>query len=81
MAGYAASIYKRGVKLVLVPPLYLAMVDAAVGGKNGVDVGHYKNMVAPYTNPTIVVLTTSSWTPCRSRMGKWFCRNYKTCLH
>jgi 3-dehydroquinate synthase len=51
MAGYAASIYKRGVKLVLVPTSVLAMVDAAVGGKNGVDVGPYKNMVGTVYQP------------------------------
>lgn len=51
MAGYAASIYKRGVKLVLVPTSILAMVDAAVGGKNGVDVGPYKNMVGTVYQP------------------------------
>ena len=51
MAGYAASIYKRGVKLVLVPTSILAMVDAAVGGKNGVDVGLYKNIVGTVYQP------------------------------
>ncbi len=51
MAGYAASIYKRGVKLILVPTSILAMVDAAVGGKNGVDVGPYKNMVGTVYQP------------------------------
>lgn len=51
MAGYAASIYKRGVKLVQVPTSILAMVDAAVGGKNGVDVGAYKNQVGTIYQP------------------------------
>ena len=51
MAGYAASIYKRGIKLVLVPTSILAMVDAAVGGKNGVDVGPFKNMVGTIYQP------------------------------
>ncbi len=51
MAGYAASIYKRGIKLMLVPTSVLAMVDAAVGGKNGVDVGPFKNMVGTVYQP------------------------------
>lgn len=51
MAGYAASIYKRGVKLVQVPTSVLAMVDAAIGGKNGVDVGAYKNQVGTIYQP------------------------------
>lgn len=45
MAGYVASIFKRGIKLGLVPTTILGMTDAAIGGKNGVNVGIYKNMV------------------------------------
>ncbi|MEQ1554623.1 MAG: 3-dehydroquinate synthase [Ferruginibacter sp.] len=45
MAGYIANIYKRGIKLGLVPTTILGMTDAAIGGKNGVNVGIYKNMV------------------------------------
>ncbi len=45
IAGYVASIYKRGIKLGLVPTTILSMTDAAIGGKNGVNVGLYKNMV------------------------------------
>jgi len=55
MTGYAASIFKRGVRLVLVPTSILAMVDAAVGGKNGVDVGVYKNMVGTVYQPEIIL--------------------------
>ncbi len=51
MGGYAASIFKRGIRLVLVPTTILAMVDASVGGKNGVDVGNYKNMVGTIYQP------------------------------
>ncbi|MDB5203822.1 MAG: 3-dehydroquinate synthase [Ferruginibacter sp.] len=55
MAGYAASIYKRGVRLALAPTSILAMVDAAVGGKNGVDVGLYKNMVGTVYQPEYIL--------------------------
>ncbi|MEP6713057.1 MAG: 3-dehydroquinate synthase [Ferruginibacter sp.] len=55
MAGYAASIYKRGVKLALVPTSILAMVDAAIGGKNGVDVGLYKNMIGTVYQPDFIL--------------------------
>ena len=55
MAGYAASIYKRGIKLVQVPTSILSMVDAAVGGKNGVDVGPYKNMVGTIYQPDLLL--------------------------
>lgn len=59
MAGYAASIYKRGVKLVQVPTSILAMVDAAVGGKNGVDVGPYKNQVGTIYQPEYILFDYS----------------------
>src|SRR5215510_10800812 len=45
ITGYVASIYMRGIALGLVPTSLLAMVDASIGGKNGIDVGLFKNMV------------------------------------
>ncbi len=45
MIGYVASIFKRGINLALVPTTVLAMTDAAIGGKNGINIGKYKNMV------------------------------------
>jgi len=55
MAGYAASIYLRGVKFGFVPTTILAMVDAAIGGKNGVDVGVYKNLVGTIRQPQFLL--------------------------
>ncbi|HPH86396.1 MAG TPA: 3-dehydroquinate synthase [Ferruginibacter sp.] len=55
MAGYVASIYKRGVKLALVPTTILGMVDAAIGGKNGIDLGVYKNMVGTIYQPEFIL--------------------------
>ncbi|MEP6615824.1 MAG: 3-dehydroquinate synthase [Ginsengibacter sp.] len=51
ITGYVASIFMRGIKFALVPTTILAMVDAAVGGKNGVDVGIYKNLVGTIKHP------------------------------
>lgn len=45
ITGYVAGIFMRGIKFGFVPTSILAMVDAAIGGKNGIDVGLYKNMV------------------------------------
>ncbi len=59
IAGYAASIYKRGVRLALVPTTILAMVDASIGGKNGVDVGIYKNMVGTIYQPEFILFDYS----------------------
>jgi 3-dehydroquinate synthase len=55
MAGYVASIYKRGIKLGLVPTTILGMTDAAIGGKNGVNVGLYKNMVGTTYRPQFIL--------------------------
>lgn len=55
MAGFAASIYKRGIRLVLVPTTILAMADAAVGGKNGVNAGLLKNMIGTVYQPDIIL--------------------------
>ncbi len=48
MAAFAASLYMRGIGLVLIPTTLLAMVDAATGGKTGVDFGGYKNLVGTF---------------------------------
>ncbi|HVX50036.1 MAG TPA: 3-dehydroquinate synthase [Chitinophagaceae bacterium] len=55
MAGYVACIYMRGVKFGFVPTSILAMVDASIGGKNGVDVGMYKNMVGLIRQPDFLL--------------------------
>ncbi|CAN5141436.1 3-dehydroquinate synthase [soil metagenome] len=55
IAGYVASIYMRGVQFALVPTSILAMVDASVGGKNGVDVGVYKNLVGTIRHPEMLI--------------------------
>lgn len=59
IAGYVASVYKRGTRLGLVPTSVLAMVDAAIGGKNGVDVGIYKNMVGTVYQPGFILFDYS----------------------
>ena len=48
MTAFAASLYMRGAKLELVPTTLLAMADAAIGGKTGVDFGNYKNCVGTF---------------------------------
>lgn len=48
MAAFVASLYMRGCRLVLVPTTLLAMVDAALGGKTGVDYGGFKNLVGTF---------------------------------
>jgi 3-dehydroquinate synthetase len=55
ITGYVASIYLRGIRFGFVPTTILGMVDAAIGGKNGIDVGVYKNMVGTITQPAFLL--------------------------
>lgn len=56
MAGFAASIYKRGVRFAFVPTTLLAQVDAAIGGKTGVNFDSYKNMLGVIRQPEFTYL-------------------------
>ena len=51
MVGFAASIYKRGVRFAYVPTTLLAQVDASIGGKTGVNIAGYKNMLGTIRQP------------------------------
>lgn len=51
MVGFAASIYKRGVRFAYVPTTLLSQVDAAIGGKTGVNYDRYKNMLGLIRQP------------------------------
>lgn len=51
MVGFASSIYKRGVRFAHMPTTLLSQVDAAIGGKTGVNFGGYKNMLGTIRQP------------------------------
>lgn len=55
ITGFTASVYMRGIKSGFVPTTLLAMVDASIGGKNGVDVGVYKNLVGTIRQPSFIL--------------------------
>lgn len=55
IAGFVAGIYKRGVKCGFLPTSILGMVDAALGGKNGLDIGEYKNMIGLTRQPSFIL--------------------------
>jgi 3-dehydroquinate synthase len=55
ITGYVASVYMRGVRFGFLPTTLLAMVDASIGGKNGIDVGVYKNMVGVIRQPSFLL--------------------------
>lgn len=55
ITGYVASVYMRGLRFGFVPTSVLALVDASIGGKNGIDVGMYKNMVGVIRQPAFIL--------------------------
>ena len=59
VVGFAAATYMRGVRLVQVPTTLLAMVDASVGGKTGVDLPQGKNLIGTFKQPVLVVIDPS----------------------
>lgn len=56
MGGFCASTYKRGIDFIQVPTTLLAMVDASVGGKLGVDFNGLKNQIGLFNNPESVLI-------------------------
>lgn len=56
LGGFVASTIKRGIEFIHVPTSLLAMVDAAVGGKNGVDLGHLKNQIGVIQPPVMTLV-------------------------
>ena len=55
ITGYVASIYMRGIRFGFVPTTLLAMVDASIGGKNGINVDVFKNMVGTVRQPSFIL--------------------------
>lgn len=58
LGGFIASTFRRGIDFIHVPTSLLAMVDAAIGGKNGIDLGHLKNQVGTIVLPKMVLVIT-----------------------
>ncbi|MEO0059936.1 MAG: hypothetical protein RLZZ312_1583 [Bacteroidota bacterium] len=56
IGGFVASTYKRGIDFIHVPTTLLAMVDASIGGKNGVDLDHLKNQIGIIRNPKTILI-------------------------
>ena len=58
LGGFVACTFKRGISYINVPTSLLAMVDASVGGKTGVDLGNLKNMVGVISESEMVLVDT-----------------------
>ena len=59
LAGFAASILRRGVRFVQIPTSLLAQVDSSVGGKTGINTPQGKNLVGAFHQPSLVIADTS----------------------
>lgn len=57
LGGFVASCYQRGIRFVNVPTTLLAMVDASIGGKTGVDSGGFKNQIGVFAEPLEVLVS------------------------
>ena len=58
LGGFVASTFKRGIDFIHIPTTLLSMVDASVGGKNGVDLGNLKNQIGVINVPKMVLIDT-----------------------
>lgn len=58
IGGFAAGCYKRGIRSINIPTTLLAMVDASVGGKTGIDFLGYKNQIGLFNEPEAVIVHT-----------------------
>ena len=56
LGGFAASTYKRGIKFINIPTTLLGMVDAAIGGKTGIDFGDGKNQIGTFAEAEEVII-------------------------
>ncbi len=59
LGGFVAGTFKRGIAFINVPTTLLAMVDASVGGKTGIDLGNLKNQIGVITQPEMVLIDSS----------------------
>ena len=58
-AGYAASIFKRGMVYINIPSTLLAQVDASIGGKTGINTKYGKNLIGSFYQPALVISDTN----------------------
>ncbi len=59
MAGFASAVYLRGIRFIQLPTTLLSDTDSSVGGKTGVDLDSYKNMVGAFHQPSLVYINAS----------------------
>jgi len=78
LAGFAASIYLRGITTIQVPTTLLAQIDSSVGGKTGINLALGKNLVGTFHQPSLVVIDTETLSSLPSReLVSGFCEMLK----
>jgi 3-dehydroquinate synthase len=59
VTGFAASIFKRGLKFINIPSTLLSQVDSSIGGKTGINTKHGKNLIGSFYQPKLVISDTN----------------------
>ena len=67
VSGFAASIYKRGIKFINIPTTLLAQVDSSIGGKTGINNSYGKNLLGSFYQPNLVISDTDLLKSLNSR--------------
>lgn len=60
LGGFAAAIFKRGIRFINIPTTLLGAVDASIGGKTGIDFMGFKNEVGAFANPQVTLVRTQN---------------------
>ena len=55
VSGFAASIFKRGLKFINIPTTLLSQVDSSIGGKTGINTKYGKNLIGSFYQPSLVI--------------------------
>ena len=58
ISGFAASIFKRGLKFIIIPSTFLSQVDSSIGGKTGINTKYGKNLIGSFYQPNLVISDT-----------------------
>ncbi|MCR4890598.1 MAG: 3-dehydroquinate synthase [Lachnospiraceae bacterium] len=60
LTGFAAAIYRRGIRFIQIPTTLLSQTDSSIGGKTGVDLDSYKNMVGAFHQPSLTYINVDT---------------------